>query len=158
MLSHFSCIPLSVTPWTVAHQAPLSLGFSRQECWSGLPCPPPGKLPHPGMEPGSPMSPALAGGFFTATAAWKAQSFYPVPKFSDSCHGSVLCQGNLDVPQNHCWGAQGSEGQQAESWPLSFILYLFHPLYYFQVNFTSSKSPSTLKCLETIQLKNCTMG
>ena len=46
----------------VAHQAALSVGFSRQEYWSGLPCPPPGDLPDPGMEPGCP---ALAGGFFT---------------------------------------------------------------------------------------------
>ena len=42
---------LFVTPWAVAHQAPLSKGFSRQEYWSGLPCPPPGDLPHSGMEP-----------------------------------------------------------------------------------------------------------
>ena len=47
------------TPWTVALQAPLSMGFSRQEYWSGLPFPPPGDLPGPGMEPASPMSPAL---------------------------------------------------------------------------------------------------
>ena len=47
-----------VTPWTVAHQAPLSMGFPRQEYWSGLPFPPPGDLPDPGIEPGSP---ALAG-------------------------------------------------------------------------------------------------
>ena len=53
MLSHFSRVRLFVTPWTVARQAPLSTGFSRQECWSGLPCPPPGDLPNPGMEPGS---------------------------------------------------------------------------------------------------------
>ena len=44
----------SVTPWTVAHQAPLSMGFSRQGYWSGLPCPPPGDLPNPGIEPRSP--------------------------------------------------------------------------------------------------------
>ena len=50
-----------VTPWTVAHQAPLSMEFSRQEYWSGLPCPPLGDLPDPGIEL---MSPALAGGFF----------------------------------------------------------------------------------------------
>ena len=43
-----------VTPWTVAHQAPLSMGFSRQKYWSGLPCPPPGDLPDPGIEPKSP--------------------------------------------------------------------------------------------------------
>ena len=45
---------LFVTPWTVAHQAPLSMGFSRQEYWSGLPFPSPGDLPNPGIEPGSP--------------------------------------------------------------------------------------------------------
>ena len=50
-LSH---ILLFATPWTVAHQAPLSMGFSRQESWSGLPCPPPGDLPDPGIEPESP--------------------------------------------------------------------------------------------------------
>ena len=44
----------SVTPWTAAHQAPLSVGFSRQEYWNGLPSPSPGDLPHPGIEPGSP--------------------------------------------------------------------------------------------------------
>ena len=52
----------SVTPWTVAYQAPPSMGFSRQEYCSGLPCPPPGDLPDPGVKP---VSPALAGGFFT---------------------------------------------------------------------------------------------
>ena len=49
-----SCVRLFVTPWTVAHQAPLSMGFSRQEYWSGLPFPSPGHLPDPGIEPGSP--------------------------------------------------------------------------------------------------------
>ena len=48
-----SC-PTLATPWTVAHQAPLSMGFSRQECWSGLPFPSPGDLPNPGIEPRSP--------------------------------------------------------------------------------------------------------
>ena len=55
-----------VTPWTLAQQAPLSMGFSRQEYWSGLLFPPPGDLPDPGIEPTSPASPALAGGFFTS--------------------------------------------------------------------------------------------
>ena len=58
--------------WTGAHQAPLSLGFSRQENWSGLPCLPPGDLPNPGMEPESLTSPALTGGFFTTSATWEA--------------------------------------------------------------------------------------
>ena len=54
-----------MSPWTVACQAPQSLEFSRLEYWSGLPFPPPGDLPDPGIEPESPVSPALAGGFFT---------------------------------------------------------------------------------------------
>ena len=54
MLSRFSCVRLFATLWTVAHQAPLSMGFSRQEYFSGLPCPPPGNLPNPGSEIGSP--------------------------------------------------------------------------------------------------------
>ena len=62
MLSCFTCVQLCVTPWTVAHQAPLSIRFSRQEYWSGLPCPPPGDLPNSGIKPTSLMSPALAGG------------------------------------------------------------------------------------------------
>ena len=51
MLSCFSCVWLFAAPWTVAHQAPLSMGFSRQEYWRGLPCPSPGDLPNPGIEP-----------------------------------------------------------------------------------------------------------
>ena len=54
-----------VTAWTTAHQAPLSMGFSRQEYCSGLPFPSPGDLPDPGIEPTSPVSPALESGFFT---------------------------------------------------------------------------------------------
>ena len=63
-----SCLTL----WTVARQAPLSMGFSRQEYWSWLPCPPPGDLPNPGIEPVSLTSLALAGKFFTTSAAWEA--------------------------------------------------------------------------------------
>ena len=54
-----SCVLLFATPWTVAHQASLSMGFSRQEYWSGLPSPPPGDLPDPGFKHTSPASPAL---------------------------------------------------------------------------------------------------
>ena len=53
MLSHFSCVWLFATLWTIACQAPLSMGFSRQEYWSALPCPPPGDLPNPGLKPAS---------------------------------------------------------------------------------------------------------
>ena len=55
----FSRVQLYVTPWSVAHQAPLSMGFSRHKYWNGLPCPPPGDLPNPGIEPASPVAPAL---------------------------------------------------------------------------------------------------
>ena len=73
VLSRFSCVRLCKTPWTVAHQDPLSMGFSRQEYWSGFPCPPPGDLPDPGIEPAPLTPPALAGVFFTTSAAWEAQ-------------------------------------------------------------------------------------
>ena len=63
---------LTVTVWTVPHQAPLSMGFSRQEHWSGLPCLPPGDLPDSGIKLTSLISPALAGGFFTTTITWEA--------------------------------------------------------------------------------------
>ena len=56
------CVRLFATPWTVTHQAPLSIGSPRQGSWSGLPFPSPGNLPDPGIEPASP---ALAGRFFT---------------------------------------------------------------------------------------------
>ena len=59
MLSHFSRIWLFVIPWTVACQAPLSMGSSRQQYWSGVPCPPPGAFPDPTTEPLSPASPAM---------------------------------------------------------------------------------------------------
>ena len=58
-------------PWIVARQAPLSMGFSRQEYWGGLLCPPLGDLPHPGIKPVSLMSPALAGRFLTTSATWE---------------------------------------------------------------------------------------
>ena len=69
------CMPNSVRLWTVARQAPLSMGFSRQQYWSGLSCPPPGNLPDPGIEPRSLMSPALAGRFFTTSATWEAPEY-----------------------------------------------------------------------------------
>ena len=69
MLSHFSHVWLFVIPWTVAHQAPLSMEFSRQEYWSGLPFPSPGDLPDPD---GTRVS-CIAGGFFTTWATTEAR-------------------------------------------------------------------------------------
>ena len=61
----FSHIRFFVTPWAIAHQAPLSMGFPRQEYWNGLPFPPPGDLPDPGIEPTSLAFPVLAGRLLT---------------------------------------------------------------------------------------------
>ena len=72
----FSHVQLFVTPWTVAHQAPLFMEFSRQEYWSWLPYPDPGDLPNPGIQPASLTSPALAGMFFTTTATFGRPLFY----------------------------------------------------------------------------------
>ena len=80
VLSRHSCVRLLVTLWTIAHQSPLSIGFSRQEHWSGLPCPPPGYLPNPGLKPVPLKSPALADGFFTTSTTWE-----------------TLCYGSLDL-------------------------------------------------------------
>ena len=84
-----SCVQLLKTPWTVAPEAPLSMGFPRQEYRSGLPCPSPGDLPDPGTEP---VSPALAGTFFTTEPVGKPK---PVSHiwFSGELHSnkSLLC-------------------------------------------------------------------
>ena len=91
----FSCVWLFATLWTVAYQGSLPKefpreiypakllcpwGFSRQEYWSGLPCPPPGNFPHPGTELASLTSPALASRFFTTKATWEAHN-----KYIDTC-------------------------------------------------------------------------
>ena len=73
VLCHFRHVQLFATLWTVPRQDLLSMRFSKQQYWSGLPCPPPGNLPDPGIEPIFLMPPALAGGFFTTNATWEAQ-------------------------------------------------------------------------------------
>ena len=74
IFSHFSCVRLFATLWTVICQAPLSMRFSRQEYWSGLPCPSPGDLPDPEIEPASLMSPALAAGSLPLAPPGRPQS------------------------------------------------------------------------------------
>ena len=73
-LVHHICLSsvcFFATPWTVAHQTLLSMGFFRQENWSGLPCPPSRHIPDPGIEPTSLTSPALAGGFLIISTTWE---------------------------------------------------------------------------------------
>ena len=82
MLSHFIHVRLFVTLWTIAYQAPLSMGFSRQEYWSGLPCCPPGNLTDLGIKPESLMSPALAA------AAAAAKSHQSCPTLCDPIDSS----------------------------------------------------------------------
>jgi len=87
-----SWVQLCATPWSVAHQAPLSMGFSRQEHWSGLPWPHPGDLPEPGIQLTSPVSPALAGGFFTTSSTLLHDIEYcPLCYSVGPCCSSILC-------------------------------------------------------------------
>ena len=74
MLSCFNHVQLFVTLWTIVHQAPLSMEFSRQVYWSGFPFPTPGDLPLPGIKPMSLASPALTGRFFTTSTTWEVQN------------------------------------------------------------------------------------
>ena len=71
-----SLVSNSAILWSASHQAPLSMGFSRQEYWSRLPCLPQGDLPNPGTELISLMPPALAHGFFNNSTNWEAQSIW----------------------------------------------------------------------------------
>ena len=72
ILNCFSCVRLFATLWTVVRQAPLSMGFSRQTYWCGLPYPTAGDFPHPGIKPVSLISSALAGSFFITNTTWEA--------------------------------------------------------------------------------------
>ena len=74
MLSLFSHVQFFATLWTISHQAPLSVGFSRQAYWSGVPFSSPGDLPYPGIEPASPVSPALKVGFLPSEPSGKPSS------------------------------------------------------------------------------------
>ena len=85
LLSHFSHIWVFATLWTVARQPPLSMGFSRQKHLSGLPFPPPGGLPDPGIKPVPLTSTALANGFFFTSATWEVQGNNSKTKKVEKC-------------------------------------------------------------------------
>ena len=91
-LYRLSCVQLFVTPWTVALQAPLSMGFPRQEYWSGFPFPSPGDLLNPGIKPTSLASPAPAGGFFTMSTT--------LPVYYCYCFGCTTGHGGILVPRS----------------------------------------------------------
>ena len=106
--NRFSHVQLFATLWTIACQAPLSVGFSRQEHWSGLPFPPPGDLPIPGIKTMSLVSPALAGRFFTTSATWtllgSGESQTPSANYI-SRHWTSVCTNHLISlnPQPDVW-------------------------------------------------------
>ena len=89
-----SSVRLCATPWTVAHQVPLFMGFSRQEYWTGLAYLSPGYFPDSGIEPASLTSPALAGVIFTASAPGKPSvCCLVVPTPAEHCRDKDLCPG-----------------------------------------------------------------
>ena len=112
-------------PWTVACQAPLSMEFSRQEYWSGLPFSPPGDLPDPGTEPMSLMSPTLAGGFFTTGATWGPFQYSRSSQWCKPCHficslwvsASWLFPLWVRTPTAHCWPV-------LQDYPLGTLLFV----------------------------------
>ena len=124
MLSRFSRIQLFVTVWTIVLQAPLSMGFSRQEYWSGLSCPPPRNLPDPGIEPTS----ALAGGFFTSEPPGKPRQCPSLDGVQKRKHVSR----NWKKTSFFC-GGEGIVCYQSlhlSSWQFSgagFLILTFHP-------------------------------
>ena len=109
VLSH---VQLSVTPWTVACQALLSMGFSRQEYWSGLRCPPPGDLPNTGIKPVSLPSPALAHRFFYhwrhpgRTSDWIDCAYRKISKIlthSSFMREAYLKSGHMEIHWTGWW-------------------------------------------------------
>ena len=126
----------SVTQWAAAHQAPLSMEFSRQEYGSGLPHPPPGDLPKPGMEPLFLSSPALVAGFFTPSATWEAQRRWLY-------NGKRICSTgwwNNDLCTHSILGCVSKKSKNITSERYmhfngrSSIIYFFGSLTFFKIN------------------------
>ena len=176
MLSRYSLVCLFAALWTVAHQAPQSMGFSRQEYWSGLPCPSPGDLSDPGMEPRSLGSPASAGVFFchlggsVPVGGW---GFFKNPSCTPSGMQdlSSLIRGGTYAPLQ--WKLRvlttGPPGKspQRELWGRCWkcnvtflnltcvILCIFVLLVYLNIRKTASPSRSTPEFLVSLGLTPC---
>ena len=107
VLSHFSHVHLFETLWTIAHQAPSSMGFSRHEYWNGLACLPPGDLPDTGIEPGSLMSPAPPGK--TQIYVYLQLNHSPVHlKLTQYCKSPYSNKMFLNCSKGHYWNNQQS--------------------------------------------------
>ena len=142
--SCFSCVWPFVTLWTVARQAPLSMGFPRQEYWNGLPCPFSGDLPGPGIEYTSLMSPALAGGLFTTSSTWGAHIFINLdvisPNDSSALHLAKLLlhpfKFSSDIPSLRSFSnsaAQASQEHPGSRMSLYKNFALYHSLHVFSL-------------------------
>ena len=107
LFSHAIVSDSFVTPWTVVHLAPLSMGFPSQEYWSGLPFPPPGDIHNPGIKP---MSSALADGFFTTEPRGKCVYVYCMHMYNTVCVciSHFLCMLHFLYPFLHQWTQAGS--------------------------------------------------
>ena len=140
-----------MTPWTIARQAPLSMGFSRQEYWSGLPFSPPGHLPQRGIEP---TCPALAGGCFTSEPPGKPTEKQSGPVFPDAPWKKDF--------QGPCWVSLPSHsefpGCSGKMWFCELSFYFLHwettSIHYVQLDRLSAATVNpTLACRDTIQDK-----
>ena len=144
MLSRFICVQLFVTLWTLACRAPLSMGFSRQEYWSGLPRPPTGYLPDPGIKSMSLIFPVLAGGFFTISATGEALS--TLARF--------LKKGMPPKLLKSVRLATYSTGERNKY--IGFKKHIFRVIYhhaYLQMFYLNSKMILQLKCISTTQMQ-----
>ena len=154
MLSHFSHVWLFVTQGTVACQDPLSVGFSRQEYWSGLPCPSAGDLPDPGIEPASLMSPAVAGMFSTTCATWEApRPCWGLP-FEDLIVGDLkdLVPGCLRHKTGSLVQAVGRKPQFLSTWsspPGCLSILTTWLLTFLRVSVPRDKAKIMLQCVVT---------
>ena len=129
-----SCVRLFATPWTVAYQAPSSMGFSRQECWSGLPFPSPGDLPDPGIEPGSP---ALQADALLSEPPGKQEiSVWILMLFKFSCYKCIILSGyrtqRTFLNYQWCWKKKirkkiRKEVRNSKRNPYNFNLWSFFP-------------------------------
>ena len=126
LLGLLSRVLLFATPWTVAHQAPLSMGFSRQEYCSGLPCPPPGHLPDPAIGPTSLTSPALTGRFFNTSTTTKSDISHQFSSVAQSCPSlcNPMNRSTPGLPVHH----QLPESTQTHVHRVGDAIQPFHPL------------------------------
>ena len=131
VLRCFSCIRLFETLWTVDRQVPLSMGFSRQEYWSGLSYPPPGDLPDLGIEPMPLISPVLAGRFFATVRSFKNSLVFPPV--------SIRVTGKIQCQNSHKSLAQLIKHGQIEVMSDTFYPQRLELIWVFKDNFTKIK-------------------